>query len=63
MHLAFVLCVPLLVLAIPTASQYQLPPDLDPEILKLVQTNAINISTHRFVNVPDSFPFNLYNGR
>lgn len=57
MHvLAFALCVPLLALAVPTASQYQLPPDLDPKILKLVRRNAINISTHRFVDVPDSFP-------
>ncbi len=45
--LAFALCVPLLVFAAPTASQHQLPPDLDPKILKLVRRNAINISTHR----------------
>lgn len=63
MHvLAFALCVPLLALAVPTASQYHLPPDLDPGILKLVRRNAINISTHRSVNIPNSLPFNLYNG-
>ena len=61
--LAFALCVPLLALAVPTASPYQLPPALDPEILKLVLRNAINISTHRSVDVPDSFLSNAYNGR
>jgi hypothetical protein len=61
--LAFALCVPLLALAVPTASQYQLPPDLHPKILKLVRRNAIDISTHRSVDVPDFFPFNFYNGR
>jgi hypothetical protein len=64
MHvLAFALCVPLLALAVPTASRYQLPPDLDPNTLKLVLRNAINISTHRYVDVTDSFPSNFYNGR
>lgn len=60
MHiLALVLCVPLLALAVPTASQYQIPPDLDPKILKLVRRNAINISTHRSVAVPRFLPAQL----
>jgi hypothetical protein len=61
--LAFALYVPLLALALPTASQFQLPPDLAPNVLQLVRSNAINISTHRSVDVPDSFPSNFYNGR
>jgi hypothetical protein len=59
MHvLAFGLSVPLLALAAPTASsQFQLPPDLDPKILKLVRAHAIDISTHRSVYAPaSSFP-------
>ena len=59
--LAFVLYLPLLALALPTARQLQLPPDLDSHTLKLVRRNAINISTHRSVDVPDSFPSNFYN--
>jgi hypothetical protein len=63
MHiLVLALCFPLLALAVPTASPYQLPPDLDPKILKLVRKNAINISTHRSVDVPDSFPSTFNNG-
>jgi hypothetical protein len=57
--LAFVLYVPLLALALP-ASHFQLPPDLDPKVLELVRGNAINISTHRSVDVTDSFSSNFY---
>jgi hypothetical protein len=60
--LAFALYVPLLAFSLPTASQFQLPPDLDPKTLKLVRRNAINISTHRSVDVADSFTSNFYNG-
>jgi len=43
MHvLAFALCIPLFALAVPTASQYQLPPDRSVDVPNSFPTNFYN---------------------